>query len=624
LPVVSNDGYLIFSATAYELYAPVGKAPYSLETNNWQLPPMFDVRKIRGDFPILHQTVHGRPLVYLDNAATTQKPRAVIDRLVRYYETENANIHRGVYELSQRATAAYEQAREKVSHFLNAPDSREVIFTRGATEGINLVASGFGRAFLKPGDQIILSAMEHHSNIVPWQLIAEQMGATIRVIPMNDNGELLMDEYENLLTDRTKIVSVVHVSNSLGTVNDVKRIAQLAHQVGAGVLVDGAQWVAHHPTDVQDLGCDFYVFSGHKLFGPTGIGALWGRRELLDQMPPYHGGGDMIESVTFEKTTYAQLPNKFEAGTPDIAGAIGLGAAIDYVQSIGFEAFEQHETDLLTYATEELGKIPGLRIIGTAEKKGGVVSFVIENPAISSLDVGTRLDHEGIAVRTGHHCCQPVMERMHVPSTVRASVAFYNTRDEIDALVAGVRKIVSEGSAKEVNRVQAPPVVSLPGASALRLQFPAPAAASPQAAADVLIELFDLFGDDWNDRYQQVISFGEKLPPMPLELKIEPNRVRGCQSTVHLFARRRPGTEDGVDFIADSDADVVRGLIGILENVFAGQSAREILEFDIESFFKRLGLDQHLSMGRRNGLASMIQRIRAYAQALAADPLTAT
>jgi cysteine desulfurase/selenocysteine lyase len=578
----------------------------------------FDMQKVRADFPILQTTAHGKPLVYLDNGATTQKPRAVIDRLVRFYEHENANIHRGVYELSQRATAAYEEAREKVARFLNARETREVIFARGTTEGINLVAAGFGRKLLKPGDEIILSAMEHHSNIVPWQLAAELSGATIRVIPMNDAGELLLDEYAKLLNDRTRLVAVVHVSNSLGTVNDVKRITEMAHRVGAKVLVDGAQWVAHHRTDVQALGCDFYVFSGHKLFGPTGIGALWGRAELLDELPPYQGGGDMIESVTFERTTYAQLPNKLEAGTPNIAGAIGLGAAVDYIESIGFEHFEPHEAALLKHATQQLSAIPGLRLIGTAEKKGGVISFVIEDPLIASLDVGTRLDQAGIAVRTGHHCCQPVMDRMHVQATIRASVALYNTTEEIDALAAALRKIMADESARRSKAAAQKPVESQ-----LRVQFPDPAAPSPQAAADELVELFDILGD-WTERYQQVIAMGENLPFMPPELKIEPNRVRGCQSTVHLFARRRPGTEDAVDFVADSDADIVRGLIAILQRVYAGQSAREILAFDVESFLKRIGLDQYLSMGRRNGLASMIQRIRTYAQAMAAPAAART
>ena len=570
---------------------------------------MFDPQRIRDDFPILHTSAHGKPLIYLDNGATTQKPRAVIDRLVRYYETENANIHRGVYELSQKATAAYEEARLTVARFLNAFAPAEVIFTRGTTEAINLVASSFGRMRLDKGDEIILSGMEHHSNIVPWQLIAEQTGATIRVVPMNDAGELQLDEYEKLLSERTRIVSVVHISNSLGTINDVRQIAQLAHRAGAAVMVDGAQWVAHHRTDVQALDCDFYAFSGHKLFGPTAIGALWGRRSLLEQMPPYQGGGDMIESVTFPKTTYAPLPNKFEAGTPNIAGAVGLAAAIKYLESIGFENFEPHEADLLRYATEQLSKIPGIRIIGTAPRKGSVISFVVENPPISSLDIGTRLDHDGIAVRTGHHCCQPVMERMKVPATIRASFALYNTRSDIDALVASLKRIVSEESVRKAHVIPAPQH---------ELRFPDPAAASPQAAADELIEVFDFLGD-WTERYQYLISLGDKLPPMPAELKIEPNRVRGCQSTVHLFARRRPGTDDSLDFIADSDADIVRGLIGILEKIFAGQSAQEILSFDVESFFKRLGLDQHLSMGRRNGLSSMIQRIQAYAKAMAAS-----
>jgi cysteine desulfurase/selenocysteine lyase len=571
---------------------------------------MFDVRKVREDFPILHQQVHGKPLVYLDNAATTQKPRAVIDRLVRFYETENSNIHRGVYALSQRATGAYEEAREKVARFLNAPHAREIIFTRGTTEAINLVASSFGRRFLGKGNEIILSTLEHHSNIVPWQLAAEQSGATIRVIPINNAGELDMDEFRRLLSPKTKIVSVVHVSNSLGSVNDVKTISSLAHQVGAKVLVDGAQWVAHHPTDVQSIGCDFYAFSGHKLLGPTGIGALWGRSEILEQMPPYQGGGDMIESVAFEKTTYADLPNKFEAGTPDIAGVVGLGAAIDYIQSLGFANFEPHEAALLKRATELLQAIPGVRLIGTAAKKGGVVSFVIQDPVIASLDVGTRLDHMGMAVRTGHHCCQPVMQRMGVPATIRASFAFYNTVEEVDALAAGVKQIVEEERAKQAKKTK--PVAS---SQTIALKFPEPTAASPQAAADKLIDVFQMV-DDWTERYGIIISMGEKLPPMPIELKTEANRVRGCQSTVHLFARKRPDTADGIDFIADSDADIVRGLIAILEKTLAGQSAREILAFDIEGFLKQLGLDQNLSMGRRNGLASMIQRIRKYAEVL--------
>jgi len=410
----------------------------------------FDPRKVRADFPILSTTVYGKPLVYLDNGATTQKPNPVIDRISRYYREENANIHRGVYRLSQVATEAYEEARRKARQFINAADEREVIFTRGTTEAINLVAASYARATLKPGDEVILSNLEHHSNIVPWQIAAEAAGATIRVIPVNDDGELLLDEYAKLLSGRTKIVAVNHVSNALGTINEVRTICNMAHSVGAKVLVDGAQWVAHFKTDVRAIDCDFYCFSGHKLFGPTGIGVLWGRRELLEAMPPFMGGGDMIESVTFEKTSYAQLPNKFEAGTPDIAGAIGLGAAIDYLLSVGFDAFHDHEQRLLRHATEQLKQVPGLRVIGTAKKKAGVVSFVLEDPPLSALDAGSRLDREGIAVRTGHHCCQPLMDRFKVPATIRASFALYNTTEDVDALVAALKKIRAEEGAKRV------------------------------------------------------------------------------------------------------------------------------------------------------------------------------
>ena len=500
-------------------------------------PPVFDVQKVRADFPILHTQSHGKPLVYLDNAATTQKPRAVIDRLVRYYETENANIHRGVYELSQKATNAYEEARHKVAQFINAADDNEVIFTRGTTEAINLIANTFARAFIKAGDEIIVSAIEHHSNIVPWQMVAEMTGAKIRVIPMNDAGELLLDEYTNLLTDRTRLVAVNHVSNALGTINNVDRIIELAHGVGAKVLIDGAQWVAHHPTDVQALGCDFYCFSGHKLYGPTGIGVLWGKRELLEQMPPFQGGGDMIESVTFEKTTYAALPNKFEAGTPDIAGAIGLGAAIDYVTGVGFEHFMPHEEALLKHATEKLSAIPGLRIIGTASKKAGVVSFVIENPKMSSLDIGMRLDREGIAVRTGHHCCQPIMDRLGISSTTRASFAMYNTIEEIDALAAALQQIVAD----EASRAKQPPRPAERTAdSAAQVHYPQAVGSSPQAVADELAENFELL-EERDAKNEYVMDLGKALPHTFDLLKRVTPRVAGCMSEVYVVARRRPG-----------------------------------------------------------------------------------
>jgi len=398
-----------------------------------------DVKDLRADFPILQTRVHDKPLVYLDNAATTQKPQFVIDTLKRYYSAENANIHRGVYTLSQHATQKYEDARTKIRKFINAADNREIIYTSGTTESINLVAQSWGRANLKAGDEIVLTGMEHHSNIVPWQIIAEQTGAKIRVAPFNDAGELLMEEYRKLLNPRTKLVAAVHLSNSLGTINPVKTMIELAHQHGAKVLIDGAQWVAHGPTDVRALDCDFYAFSGHKIFGPTGIGVLYGKQSLLDAMPPYQGGGDMIASVTFEKTTYNDLPHKFEAGTPNIAGGIGLGAAVDYVSEIGLDRIASHEHELMQYATRALSAIDGLRIVGTAKDKASVISFVLAG--VHPHDTGTILDGEGIAVRTGHHCCQPVMDRFQIPATARASLAFYNTREEIDALAAGVLKV---------------------------------------------------------------------------------------------------------------------------------------------------------------------------------------
>jgi cysteine desulfurase/selenocysteine lyase len=388
---------------------------------------------------VLSGTANGRPLVYLDNAATSQKPRAVIEALTRFYQTENANIHRGVHELSQRATLAYEAARAKLQRFLNASDPREVIFVRGATEAINLVASTYGRTHFRDSDDVIVSAMEHHSNLVPWQMACEIAGARLRVIPMSDGGELDLDALGRMLSSRTRLVAVVHVSNSLGTINPVREIVHMAHDAGVPVLVDGAQAAPHMPIDVQELDADFYALSGHKMFGPTGIGVLYGRANLLEAMPPYQSGGEMIRSVTFEKTTYAPLPAKFEAGTPHIAGAIGLGAAVDYLRGLSWEWIQHHEHDLLEYATEQLQRIPSLRIIGTAAQKAAVISFVLEG--VHAHDIGTILDQRGIAIRTGHHCTQPVMDRLGLPATARASFAFYNTHTEVDALVQGVQEV---------------------------------------------------------------------------------------------------------------------------------------------------------------------------------------
>ncbi len=399
----------------------------------------FDVEQIRRDFPILQSKVHGHPLVYLDNAATSQKPQVVMDAIIRYYESENANIHRGVHYLSQLATEEFEKARETVRAFVNASGTKEIIFTRGTTEAINLVAQTYGRVHVGAGDEVLITAMEHHSNIVPWQMLCEEKGAKLRVAPMNDAGELLLDEYEKLLGPRTKIVAVGHVSNALGTINPVQQMIAAAHAHGVPVLVDGAQAVPHLAVDVQALDADFYTFSGHKMYGPTGIGVLYGKAALLEAMPPYQGGGDMISSVTFEKTTYNKLPHKFEAGTPDMAGVAGLKAAIDYMNGIGVAKIAAHEHDLLEYATEVVGSLPGVRLIGTAREKAGVLSFVLDE--VHPHDIGTILDQQGIAVRTGHHCAQPVMERFGIPATVRASFAMYNTRGEVDALVRGIGKV---------------------------------------------------------------------------------------------------------------------------------------------------------------------------------------
>lgn len=400
---------------------------------------MFNVEHIRSDFPILKLQVSGKPLVYLDNAASSQMPQPVIDRLVRYQTTQHANINRGVHYLSETATAEYEDSRRKLQRFINAREDREVIFTSGTTDAINLVMHGYGRKFIGAGDEIILTTLEHHSNIVPWQMLAEEKGAKIRVVPINDAGELLVDEYEKLFNERTKFVGMLHVSNALGTVNPVKPMIAFARARGVPVLIDGAQAVPHMRVDVQDLDCDFYAFSGHKLCGPTGIGILYGKAELLERMQPFKGGGDMILSVTFERTTYNSIPHKFEAGTPPIAAAIGLGAAVDYLLAIGMDAIAAHELDLLNYATEQIGRLPGVRIIGTAATKTAVLSFEVEG--VHPHDIGTLLNLEGVAVRTGHHCVQPVMLRLQVPATTRASFAFYNTMAEVDTFIAGLRTV---------------------------------------------------------------------------------------------------------------------------------------------------------------------------------------
>lgn len=555
----------------------------------------FDAGKVRAEFPL----IAGGKGVYLDSGATTQKPNAVIEAEAGFYRTTNANIHRGVYQLSQDATEAYEAARQKVAAFIGCDDPAEVIFTRGTTESINLVASSYAEAVLKPGDEIVLSVLEHHSNIVPWQMAAERTGAVIRVIPIADAGELLLEEYEKLLSSRTKLVAVTHLSNALGSITNVGRIVAGAHRVGAKVLIDGAQWVGHYPTDVAAMGCDFYVFSAHKLYGPTGVGVLWGRRELLEAMRPYQGGGDMIETVTFAKTTYAPLPNKFEAGTPNIAGVVGLGAAVDYLSKLDWGAMHVHEHAMLERATRRLAAMPRVRIVGTAAEKSSVLSFVVDG--MGALDVGTKLDAAGVAVRTGHHCCMPLMERLGVAGTTRLSLAMYNNMADVDAAADALEKIV--GVAKTV--------VTVPAA---KIAWPGAAAESVAAAADELAENFEFLGER-DARNSYVLDMAAKLPRILDELKLVPDtKVTGCMSTVHLVARKTGA--DRIEFVADSDAEIVRGLIAVLQKLYSGQQAGDVLAFDIEGFFKRIGLDQFITSQRRNGLAGMVGKVRQSAATL--------
>jgi cysteine desulfurase/selenocysteine lyase len=577
-------------------------------------PAWFDAAAVRAQFPILTTKAHGQPLTYLDSAASTQQLDAVIAAVSDYHRQHHANIHRGVYQLSQTATRLYEDARLAVARFLNAAESSECLFTRGATESINLVANAWGTANLRPGDEIILSTLEHHSNIVPWQMVAQATGALIRVIPINDAGEILLDDYRRLLSPRTRLVAVNQVSNALGTINPVREIIADAHAAGALALIDGAQWVAHGPTDVQALDADFYVFSGHKLYGPTGIGVLYGKRRLLDAMPPYQGGGDMIEQVTFANTSYAPLPAKYEAGTPNISGAIGLAVAIDWIESLGFDRIGAHEQRLLRHATARLSAIPGLEIKGTARSKSGVLSWVMIDPPIATLDVGMQLDLRGICIRTGHHCCQPLMERLGVSSTARASLGVYNSLEDIDRLAVALAEIVDH--ARHQTRARVASIGASAGAVSesssdvvMETRYPAAFAASPQAAADEIAEVF-AFLPDWPMRHQHIIDLGDKLPSMPDALKTAANFVAGCQSAVHIAARVRPGSSGIIEFLADSDANLVRGLIALLQQIYSGQRASAILAFDTDAFFARIGLDQHLSMSRRNGLAAMVQRLR--------------
>lgn len=573
---------------------------------------------VRADFPILATRMNGKPLIYFDNGATTQKPRAVLDAIIHYYQCDNANVHRGLYELSQRATDCYENARAKIALFLGGVNTRECIFTRGTTEGINLVASCWGRANLKPGDEVLLTGLEHHSNIVPWQFACQATGAVLKAVHSDQEGRLDLQRFSEAIGPRTRLVALQIASNALGVIHDVRSIVDLAHAVGARVLLDGAQAVAHAKTNLPDLDCDFFVFSGHKLYGPTGIGVLWGRHELLAQMPPFMGGGDMIEQVTFDQTTFAGLPSRFEAGTPHIAGAVGLAAAIDYLNVIGFEAIEHQEQSLLEYATKALKMIPGLHIFGDVRPKTAILSFALQSPKVADIDVATALGLEGIAIRTGHHCCMPLMHDLGVSSTCRASLAFYNTHLEIDRLRDVLMQLVESrlssdpaGIGNEEGKTH--PTVE---PSIANIAFGLAAGDSPTAVAQELVEEFLTF-DDQHSKTQLLLEFGQELPAAIDSLKQLTTTVPGCMSEVYLIGRALQNEPDRIEFAGDSNAQIVRGLIAVLQKLFSGQKATAVLAFDLENFFRTIGLDQFITSQRRSGLAGMVSRIRGLAESIA-------
>ncbi|WP_036228435.1 SufS family cysteine desulfurase [Marinobacterium jannaschii] len=555
------------------------------------------MQSIRRQFPLLSQRVNGQPLVYLDNAATTQKPQAVINAVRDYYRQYNANVHRASHALSAQSTLRFEQARQDVAGFINAVSSREVIWSRGATEAINLVACSWGDSNLKAGDEILLSTLEHHANIVPWQLLAQRTGALIRVIPLLENGDLDLDALQQLLTENTRLVAISHASNALGTINPIKQIVQAAHAVGALVLVDGSQAVPHFAVDVQALDCDFYVFSGHKLFAPTGIGVLWGRQALLEAMPPWQAGGEMIERVSFNGTTFNQLPFKFEAGTPNIAGVIGLGAAVRWLHDQDRQKLEQQEARLLQRAIEGCNTIPGFERIGTAQHQVSLLSFMLQGQ--HQQDIGLLLDQQGIAVRTGHHCAMPLMESLGIPGTTRASFAFYNTEAEVDRFIEALDQIArseSSGCANPQPRREVSPFIDSPYGRDIRAE-----ALEQQLTAI----------RDWNSRYREIMMLGKKLPSLPVDLRREEYRVQGCESTAWLVMER---TDDGLlHFLADADARIIRGLIALVLAAFNHKSPAQILSFDIDRYFARLDLEKHLSPSRGNGLRAIIEQIRHYA-----------
>lgn len=531
---------------------------------------------LRKQFPILQQSINGHPLVYLDNAATSQKPQTVLNCLQRYYTETNANVHRGSHTLSNRATALYEEARQRVAHFINAPDSREVIWTRGTTEGINLVANSWGQQ-LREGDEIILSTLEHHANIVPWQMLAQRCGAIIKVIPLDENGDLNLQSYHQLLSSRTRLVAVTHISNVLGTINPLQEIISSAHNIGAKVLVDGAQAVSHLPVDIQALDADFYVFSGHKVFAPTGIGVLWAKADILQDMPPWQGGGEMIRKVSFSGTEYNDLPFRFEAGTPDIGGAIALGEALHWLGTQDRSLLLQHENQLMQYALDGCQQVKGFQRIGNPSESASLFSFALHNQ--HPHDVGLFLDQQGIAVRSGHHCAMPLMEALQVSGTLRASFTFYNTHADVESLVDALEKI---------NHIEKTSVAS-------------PAIETPNS----LEQLTALKG--WNNRYRQIMQWGNKLAPMADSLKTTDNLIAGCESLTWVSIEKQP--DKTLHFVADSEARVIRGLISLILTQVQNKTAAEIRQVDFQAIFNQLELERHLSQSRGNGLRAVLDKI---------------
>lgn len=553
---------------------------------------MDQLAAIRKQFPALHQKVNSQPLVYLDNAATSQKPEAVIRVVEKFYRTQNANVHRGAHQLSEQATSAFEAARSTVRSFINADSDKEIIWTRGTTEGINLIAQSYARPLLKPGDEILLTELEHHANIVPWQIVAEQTGAIIRVVPITDNGDLDLPAFAALLNSKTRIVSLTHISNALGTINPVAGLVRQAHEAGAVVVIDGAQAAPHLEIDVQRLGCDFYLFSGHKLFAPTGIGVLYGRKKLLEMMPPWQSGGEMIKRVSFNGTTYNDLPFKFEAGTPNISGALGLAEAIRFLSSLDRKALARHERALMSRAVELCSAIPGFTRIGRPTACASILSFQLNSH--HQQDVGLMLDQQGIAVRTGHHCAMPLMERLGLPGTIRASFCFYNTFDEVELFASALQQMAAGGTFSSTETVSDQAIFdSSPFGREIDDQ-------------EILKRLTTM--GSWNDRYREIMLLGKKLPAFTAAMKTEQDRISGCESDAWLKISR--DSQGALWFAADSDARVIRGLIALVLAALNGQQPEKILAYDIDYYFDQLQLTRHLSPSRGNGLKAIIEAVK--------------